>query len=192
MSSSASKRKPTRRKPPQSPGRRVQQDPDALTPAQEYFVRCYVANGGNGTRAYLESHPKANNPTAAREAWRLLRMPKIRAEVDARRGERFKRLEMEGDEAVALLAMRARADIADAFDDAGKLLPVEQWPESLRLCVKEVDGEKVRLHDALKAAELVAVATGRLRSAVDVLHRFDHVKHLAGTDVPPPAPEESE
>jgi len=43
---------------------------------------------------------------------------------------------MEGDEALALISMRARANLAEAFDDAGKLLPFNLWPENLQVAVR--------------------------------------------------------
>ena len=191
MTRSSSKRHPRRGTfPVKTPGRKTQQDPSTLTTAQALFVEAYVANGGNGTRAYKESHPAASLKTAAQEAWRLLRDPKIRPLIEERRAERFARLKMQGDEALALLAMRARADIADAFDDDGKMLPVEQWPESLRLCVKDVDGEKIRLYDGLKAAELLAVQTGVLKTNANITVNFDHATYLAGLDEPPEPPDE--
>ena len=42
----------------------------------------------------------------------------------------------EGDEALALISARARADIAEALDEKGRLLPLEHWPESLRLAIR--------------------------------------------------------
>jgi len=182
----ARSRRPPQRTPPPGP------KAEALTPAQEAFTAAYIANGGNGTRAYLASHPDCTSYGAAGvEAHRALRNPKIRALIDAARVERWKRLEMEGDEAIALLSLRARANIADAFDDAGQLLPVHVWPEVLQLAVKSIrrgkDGDVITLHDGLKAAELMAIATGRLKTALTVNHTFDHVAALAGSDTPPEA-----
>jgi phage terminase small subunit len=172
--------KPTRRRPP---GRKTQHDPDALTPLQELFVAEYLSNGGNGTKAYLAaSGEDVQASTAAVEACRLLRNPKIRQLFDTQRAERLKRLEMVGDEAIALLSISARADIGDIYDEHGKFLPVHLWPDSIRLAVKAVrpkTGEVV-LHDGLKARELMAIAAGRLKTTLNVTHTFDHAKYLAG------------
>lgn len=161
----------------------------ALTPAQEAFIEAYLNNGCNGTKAYAASHPRASYRTAMVEACKLLREPKIRARVDEARQAQFERWRMQGDEAIALLSLRARANIAHAFDPKGKLLPLEEWPEELQLAVREVKDGEVKLYDGLKAAELMAVATGRLRSKLDINHQFDHLDLLAGSgDTPPEKP----
>jgi phage terminase small subunit len=176
-----------KRKPP---GARAQRDPDVLTNGQLLFAQAYVANGCNGARAYRETHPKANNQTCQVEACRLLREPKVASYVKRELEAKHKRMAMEGDEAIALLSARARANLTHAFDEKGKLLPFDVWPAELQLALKSYDDGKVVLHDGLKAAELMARATGRLKDAVDLTHKFDHAKHLAGIDTPPPPPEE--
>lgn len=154
------------------------------------FVEAYLTNGGNATRAYLAAHPEAKPTTARVEGCRLLTKPNIREEIERRRLEVFKRWEMEGEEALALLAARARFDPIDLFDEDGKLLSVRELPHYVRVCIKGIrkDGKGRRelvFHDGLKAAELVAIATGKLRSKVDINHNFDHAAHLAGLDKPP-------
>jgi len=164
----------------------AQQREAELTAFRELFVAEYVANGGNATRAYLSASGNGVKVTTAGvEACRLLKDPRVRAAVDAGIADRFKRLEMKGDEAIALLSLTARANLAQAYDEEGKQLPFWQWPETLQLAVKGIkpDGTVI-LQDPLKARELMAVATGRLRATVDV-HHFDHAKYLAGLDEPP-------
>lgn len=172
-------------------GKAAKHDPNGLTGFQELFVAEYLANGGNATAAYRSAHNGGvKDSTAASEASKLLRVPKIRARVDAGRQERFRRLAMEGDEAIALLSLRARADIRQCFDEKGKLLPLAELPDTVALAVKSVkaDGTLV-LHDGLKAAELMAIATGRLKNTLNLNHTFDHARHLAGLDDPAgPAP----
>ena len=127
--------------------------------------------------------------SAASLGWRMLRKVKVRAAVDRRRAERFQALQMEGDEALALISMRARADLAEAMDERGRLLPFHQWPESLRLACRtrsDKDGNvEWQFPDGLKASELMAVATGKLKTNV-LQVTFDHASYLAGLDDPPP------
>lgn len=171
-------------------GGKADPNPFGLRNGQRIFVAAYLGNGGNGTRAYLAAHPGVKLSTARAEAVRVLAEPSVRDAIEAGRADMLKRHEMAGDEAIALLALRARADLAEALDEEGKLLPLAQLPTAIRLCVKEVrrdaKGRRVLvLHDALKATELMARATGRLKDAVDLTHRFDHAKYLAGLDEPP-------
>lgn len=146
----------------------------------------YLNNGGNGTGAYLAIHPNVMPESAATLAWRLLRKVEVLKALNDARNERMKRLEMDGDEAIGLLSLAARADIGDAFDAEGKLLPITRWPESLRLAVRSIKpgpfGDAITLHDGLKARELMAIAQGRLKQ--QHLHKHEHslAAILAGED----------
>ena len=165
--------------------------PESLSPRERLFVEAYVLSAGNGTKAYQACMAPAivKASSAASMGWRMLRNVKVRAAVDRRRAERFETLQMEGDEALALISMRARADLADAHDERGQLLPFHQWPESLRLACRvrcDKDGRlEWQFYDGLKAAELMAIATGKLKTNV-LQVQFDHAAHLAGLDEPPP------
>lgn len=176
---------------------------DGLTSTQRAFVAELLANGLNATRAYKATHPRCTSDQAARvEGSRTLALPHVAAAIAQRQAARWQRLQMDGDEAMALIALSARADILDAYGPAPAtageaanddlvLLPVSRWPERLRLAVKAVKADgSIVLHDALRARELVATATGRIRSKVDVAHSFDHAAMLAAltptATVPPP------
>ena len=82
--------------------------------------------------------------------------------------------------------------MAAACDQRGRLLPFHLWPESLRLAARtrrDKDGQiEWAFPDGLKASELMAIATGKLKTNV-LQVQFDHAAHLAGLDEPPP-PEE--
>lgn len=159
---------------------------DRLSPRERSFVLEYLANGQNGTQAYRAVHPAVNAASAATMAWRLLRNVEIQHAIAAALADRWKRLEMRADESVALISLRARADIGEAFGPDGTMLPVHQWPDSIRLAVKSIRpgpfGDTITLHDGLKAAELMAMIQGRLRSGLDVNLNFDHVGHLAAIE----------
>lgn len=151
-----------------------------LLPQQRAFVLEYLSNGHNGTRAYLAAYPECPSYNcASQQAFKSLRNGKIQAAIQAANGARWKRLIMDGDEALALISLSSRADINDAFDDDGKQLPVNQWPDALRLSVKAIKGNgDIVLHDGLRARELMAQAAGRIKNTVDVNHRFDHARYL--------------
>lgn len=147
------------------------------------FVLEYTRNGGNATVAYLRARPDCTNRNTAHVlGHRMLRKVKVAAAIRRITAARYKRLEMSGDEAVALTGLRARADIGMALDAEGKILPLGEWPLELRKSVKEIkpDGT-VRLHDQQKATETVLRMTGKLRDTVDVNH-FDHLGYLAAIE----------
>jgi phage terminase small subunit len=147
--------------------RRMKTDSEALTPQQEAFIREYDASG-NGTRAYMASHPECRSVAAAAvEAHRYLRKPKIKTRVDALSEARWKRLQMSGDEAAMLVACDARADIRELYDEKGVLLPVHLWPDSVARSVKAVRpgafGTSVVLNDSLAARRIILEQAGRLK-----------------------------
>ena len=153
-----------------------------------------MLNGGNATRAYQVSmHPKVvTDASAAVLGWKLLRRVKVAEALEKRRDQQMKLLQIAGDEALALISIRARVDLADAYDERGRLLPFHLWPKALRLAARtrsDKDGNvEWAFPDGLKASELMAIATGKLKTNV-LQVQFDHAAHLAGLDEPPP-PEE--
>lgn len=54
-----------------------------LTPRQRAFVKEWLANGGNGTQAALKAYGCTTDNSAAVHASRLLRNPKVQAEIAA-------------------------------------------------------------------------------------------------------------
>lgn len=181
MPATRKRAKPGKRTVPRAAAQRVE---GKLTDAQETFVLAYLANGYNGTEAYRTAHPGCADGTAASEAWRYLRLPKIATRIEAVQTARWKRLLMQGDEALALLSLNARADIRQFVDDRGDLLPAKDWPVGAGLLVKSLKpgpfGTGITLHDAMRARELLAMEAGHLKANVNVAHTFDHVGHLAG------------
>lgn len=146
---------------------------------QRAFVEHYLANGGNGTRAYLATHPNAQSNTAATNAWKMLRNAKIAMALEHRRAEVFAKHRLDADQALSLIAMVATANLVDAYDEEGKLLPLQNWPEHLQLAVREVRADgTIKLLDILKARQIIATTGGRINGRVDISH-FDHAGYLA-------------
>jgi hypothetical protein len=165
-------------------------DPDGLTPVQRLFVLEYQIDRKAGP-AYMRSHPTCKSSNAACVAgWHLLRNSKVSAAVEKWRQTQYKRIQMQADEALAVISRNARADIADAYDDEGLLLPVAMWPEDLRRSVRSIDPAtgKVQLYDGQRAAELMAQAGGKLKPTLSL--EFDHLAYLGAK--PPEPPAESE
>jgi phage terminase small subunit len=158
-------------------------DPHGLNPNQRAFVLAYVANGWKGPAAYRAAYP---NCTSENSSWveshRLLRSPKVRAALKDLEGAMWAQLEMSAEEALALVACSARANLADAYDEHGQLLPFTAWPRTLQAAVRSRKGEDIVLNDQLKAREMILISHGRLRAGVDVRHSFDHEGHLAEID----------
>ena len=170
----------TRRRQKPQRGRQTELH-DGLTPAQTEFILEYEANGRNATTAYLKAHPGCRSRAAAAvEGSRTLRNPNVVRAIDRIRAERATRLSMAADEAAALLAIRARADIRFAYDDAGNRLPVHEWPDEFAQAVRTVKADgTIVLHDALKACITILQMHGKLRSTAKEAVQFDHLAYLA-------------
>jgi phage terminase small subunit len=151
-----------------------------LTATQAEFILEYEANGRNATNAYLKTHPGCSSRQAAAvQGLRTLRNPKVAHALAALRKNRYKRLNMDADEAVMLTSMRARADFGLAFDEKGERLPLAQWPLELRVAIKGIKADgSITLVDPQQATRTILEMAGKLKQTVDVNH-FDHVGYLA-------------
>jgi hypothetical protein len=119
----------------------------------------------NATRAYHLAGYKPGRANAAR----LLRKRRIQLEIADRFNERVVELTiMSGDEALTRISNVARSDI-------GKVLspehPIAKLPPEVRAQIKSVTpikggGFKVEMYDALRAAEMMAKAGGKLKETV--------------------------
>ncbi len=145
-----------------------------LTPEQRAFVAAYDRHFGNGTRAWLELHPAVTVESAATQAWRMLRNVEVRAAIAQGRAARLKRLQVDGDEALALASQHARADIRELFDDDGKLLSAHLWPDSIASSVESVvlvDGQvtKIKLVSKSTVLRTLLEQTGKLKTLPDAI-----------------------
>jgi hypothetical protein len=140
-----------------------------LRPQLEAFVRFYDRNGGNGVEAYLRSHVDCHSrKAAATGAWTLLRNPEIQRRLETLAAGRWRRVQMDGDEALARVALDARADIRQLFDEHNQLLPIQEWPDSVAQSVKALrqgkDGPIVTMNDSLAARRMILEQQGKLKN----------------------------
>lgn len=174
--------KPTEPAPFVGPGQRSPH-PDKLTAREELFVLHYVALK-NGTEAYLQAGYKGSRTVAGSCAAQLLQKPRVAKAVEARKAKGLALAEMSADEAMERIAAIASADPAGMYDDAGKLLPIPQWPEKLRLAVAG-DILNPRLVTKLPSLLAIAEAGGRIKRKLDINHGgLDHLAALLGVDTP--------
>jgi hypothetical protein len=106
----------------------------------------------------------------------------IARRVDELAQVRFTKVAMSGEQAAALVAGDATADVRQLFDEAGKMLPVHEWPDSVARSVKAIrptpEGWAVTLNDSLQARKLILEQTGKLKSPLAPI--ADLAKILAG------------
>jgi phage terminase small subunit len=166
-------------------GRKVQLDPNALTPQNEAFIAEYLANRGNATQAYRKVYRNvANDNSAAASACALLRKPKIASRIAELRAEQFKALHMSGAEVLALIACDARADPTTLYDDKGQLLAMAKWPEEIRRSIRSIKpgpfGDTIVLNDSLRARQILGEQTGVLKQPLGAFN--DLARLLTGLD----------
>lgn len=80
-----------------------------MTEAENIFCREFVTDF-NATRAYLSAHPHVSRNTAGVEGHKLLKKPKIRAQVDELIRARCERLDIQADDVLRLLWQTVTAD----------------------------------------------------------------------------------
>lgn len=135
------------------------------------FIEALVA-APNVTRAYMLAYPKCKADSAAPSGFRLLRNVQVREAVEAGRRKRLEALAMDGDEAMQRIALIARTDIRELFDEDGRILPPTAWPAELALAVKGIKdrehGREVTFDSRLSALEMIASAHGKLKRTVEV------------------------
>lgn len=100
--------------------------------------------------------------TAAQIASRTLALPHVKAYYDEQLAARAKRTGIDADYVLQRLADIDQMDIADLYDEHGKMLPVHKWPRIWRQNVKEVDLKtgKIKLQDKLRTLELIGKHVG--------------------------------
>jgi phage terminase small subunit len=114
--------------------------PSDLTPKQQRFVDEYLIDL-NATQAAIRAGYSAR--TADVQASQILSIPKVAAAVEAAIGERSKRTEITGDSVLRELLLIATADIGQAFDEAGCLLPLGEMPENTRRAISAIESDEL-------------------------------------------------
>ncbi len=137
-------------------------------PSQVTFCLIYIANGFNATAAYREAYPGVTARSARELGYRLLTKVDIRTFLAVHLLDRWKALQMSGDEALARAAMAASADIRMLFDDSGALLPPHLWPDEIACAVEAIQFRKtgawaVRLSNKIAALRLILEHLGKLK-----------------------------
>lgn len=144
----------------------------SLNRSQFTFCLIYIANGFNATAAYKEAYPAASRRSARELGYRMLTKVDIRVFLATHMTDAWKALQMSGDEALARVAMAARADIRLLFDDEGNLLSPHRWPDEIAYSVEAfhsggIGRWGVRLGDKLTALRMILEQTGYMRQSGD-------------------------
>jgi phage terminase small subunit len=145
----------------------MKKDRDGLTTRERMFCETYLATL-SATRAYRAAFPNARPNTVSTEGGVYLARPACTAYVRARLEQAFANLNMAAAEALGRVAQDARSDIRDLFDENGRLLPPQKWPDAIANSVEafemRADGSvRVKLVSKLAARRTMLELTGSLR-----------------------------
>lgn len=102
---------------------------EELTPLQARFVEEYLLDL-NATQAIKRAGSKAKDLSVA--GAEFLANPKVSAAIDAAKLARSKETQIDANWVLKRLAAEAEADVADLYDEDGRLLPMKDWPKIWR------------------------------------------------------------
>lgn len=100
----------------------------------------------NATQAYRRAFGTKSYMAAAVEGSRLVKNPKVAAEIAAARKAQSVRTRITADRVLKEVAGIGFADAGDLFDDDGKLLPVRKMPVLIRRAVQAIKVKKTKLY----------------------------------------------
>lgn len=136
-----------------------------LNEKQMRFVNEYLLDL-NATQAAIRAGYSAK--TAYAQGQRLLKHVEVAAYLQGQKTARSEKTGIDAEWLLRRLAMEAEADMADLYDENGKLKPVKDWPLIWRQglvsgveTVREGTGEeasfvdKVKISDRIKRLELI-------------------------------------
>jgi phage terminase small subunit len=101
----------------------------ALNAKQELFCQEYLKDL-NATQAAIRAG--YSQDTAGQISHELLKKLEIQAQIENLKSERSRETKIDANWLLTRLADEANADVADLYDDDGRLKPVKDWPEIWR------------------------------------------------------------
>lgn len=130
----------------------------ALTPHQARFVAEYPKDLNATAAAERAGYSKASAPS---QGSRLLKNRKVAKAIDEALQRRAERVEVKSDDVLRVLLRMLNADIGKAYGTNGKLLPVHELPEEIRLIVSSIETDEWPTLDAGEDREGKPLPPGR-------------------------------
>lgn len=93
----------------------------------ERFAMEYIVDL-NATQAYARAGYTAKGNAAEVNAARLLRKAQVQARIAELNAERAERTKIDADWVLQRLSEEMNADVADLYDDHGRVKPIREWP----------------------------------------------------------------
>ena len=138
-----------------------------LTDQQKAFCDNYITSF-SGVRAAVDAGYTGDRDTLYTQASHLLSLPKVRAYLDTKWAERI----MSPNELLSRMSHTANANMASFTDDNGNVDLRKVKDAGQGVLVREIaqtsQGTKIKLHDAMRAQELLAKYHQLLTDRVDL------------------------
>lgn len=161
------------------------EDNDDLTERQKLFCLFY-ARSLNGAGSYRRAFPGANNHTATKGAYDLLRKPKIRDEVKRLKRIRTDAMLVDGDDIVERMMRIAFSDMSDFVEWSRVTVPVMgafgpvKDPETKQVLTKDVNEVRFIPSDEVDGTLITEIKQGRDGASVKLADRMRALEWLAG------------
>lgn len=161
-----------------------------------------IVNRRSQARAYLLAYPDCSPASAGACSTRLLRDDKVRGRIDFLKQEFRERFRMTQDEIILGLEMAAQFDPDLLYKPDGTMIPIDELPPEVRLCIERVEFEeivvgegankknigrtgKVHVMSKKSAYELLTKIHGMQRERKEVTHKFTLEELLAASNEEP-------
>ncbi|MHB1260370.1 MAG: terminase small subunit [Thermoplasmatota archaeon] len=151
---------------------------------RERFAK-HIAAGKSGPDSVMAAGSKSKPASARSFAAKLLAEPAVRAKVEAAHKEAIDYLQVDVNEYLEQLDAICRFDLADCYDDSGRILPIKKMPRRARMALagmevilknaKAGDGvidEVLKIRQSSKIEALVAM----LKVRGDLVNRSEKGK----------------
>ena len=106
--------------------------PRKLTPKQARFAAEYLVDLDASRAAVAAGY---SQKAAGQIGYQLLQKNLVQVAIAKGQAEKAKRINISADRVIQELSLIAFADIKDAFDDDGTLLPIPKMPEHIRRAI---------------------------------------------------------
>lgn len=150
-----------------------------LSEKQEKYCQTYIVCGNQSAAYRIAFDAEAMNAnTVAVEACRLHANPNVTLRIKELQAEAYERNKVTIDEIIQSLAGMVRFDIADLYDEDGKLLPLRQMPLEARQMISQLDSDE--LFVTIEGQREVIGHTKKIRTInkLDAIEKL--MKHLGG------------
>ena len=144
-------------------------DESKLSSMQERFCLEYIVDHNGAAAAKRAQY---SEDTAAEQACRMLKAPKIKDRIAELMDEQAERTQITADRILVELFRLATVDLSEAFDAHGHLLRIDEMPANVRRSIAgfEIDAlyegsgrdkfhvgetKKIKLYDKIRALELL-------------------------------------